>query len=132
MTRLDIFNKNFILMAKVVTISIANFLIIQTIVELLLRVLKGKTCKCADGNNQESDLAEFKKRLNQCKTEQQKCLTCPLNSLRKLISIKGFLCSRELYDKKKEIVCLSIFITRYSQQKNLFPIEIENECIQTH
>ncbi|CAD8125277.1 unnamed protein product [Paramecium sonneborni] len=76
--------------------------------ELQFRVPKGNMCKCADGYYEEAGIAQCQKCSHKCATclsGPDKCLTCPLNSLRTLDSIKGCLCQDNLYDKNDEIIC---------------------------
>ncbi|CAD8069752.1 unnamed protein product [Paramecium sonneborni] len=76
--------------------------------DLHFRVLKGNLCICANGYYEEPDQAICHKcsyKCETCETLAEKCLTCPLNSLRILDPIKGCFCSEELYDKENEITC---------------------------
>ncbi|CAD8167073.1 unnamed protein product [Paramecium pentaurelia] len=76
--------------------------------DLNLRVLKGNICKCVDGYY-EVGMAKCQKCAYKCETcdiQADKCLSCPLNSMRKLDPIKGCYCSEEYFDKENEITCL--------------------------
>ncbi|CAD8117064.1 unnamed protein product [Paramecium primaurelia] len=78
--------------------------------DLNLRVLKGNICKCVDGYYEEVGIAQCQKCAYKCETcniQPDKCLSCPLNSIRKLDPIKGCYCPEEYFDKENEITCLS-------------------------
>ncbi|CAD8166957.1 unnamed protein product [Paramecium pentaurelia] len=77
--------------------------------DLNLRVLKGNICKCVDGYYEEVGIAQCQKcsyKCEQCDIQPDKCLSCPLNSIRKLDPIKGCYCPEEYFDKENEITCL--------------------------
>ncbi|CAD8214362.1 unnamed protein product [Paramecium pentaurelia] len=77
--------------------------------DLNLRILKGNVCKCVDGYYEEVGMAKCQKCAYKCETcdiQADKCLSCPLNSMRKLDPIKGCYCSEEYFDKENEITCL--------------------------
>ncbi|CAD8092086.1 unnamed protein product [Paramecium primaurelia] len=40
-----------------------------------------------------------------CESQAERCLTCPLNSLCILDSVKGFFCPGEYYDKEDQVFC---------------------------
>ncbi|CAD8086016.1 unnamed protein product [Paramecium primaurelia] len=76
--------------------------------DLHFRLLKGNICKCIDGYYDELGNAKCKKcsyKCATCETQSDKCLDCPLNSLRTLDPIKGCFCQGEYYEKENEIAC---------------------------
>ncbi|CAD8134634.1 unnamed protein product [Paramecium pentaurelia] len=95
--------------------------------DLNLRVLKGNTCKCVDGYYEEDGIAQCQKcsyKCEKCDIQPDKCLSCPLNSLRKLDPIKRCYCPEEYFDKENETICLKC----HFKCKTCKGIE-QNECL---